>query len=336
MNSASLSTPLTIDTLLRDTFVSVLQLRAGTSAKDGLSLYQAAKHQIETVQSTLREAQYSEEVIADITYAQCAILDEAVMNRHLLDTNDKAYQTWVGIPLQIHFFNTLEAGEALYERIQSVMAQVAPNPLVIACFHRVLLLGFSGKFGANSQHPEREAIVQRLENLVQQMGQLPMQSDQHVFLGARKRHIWQLPTRNRWWIGLGFLTLFIYGLWWGFDYQLTAQLARVIPSQSMIEKQHLDVPIESKETETAVVPINNHDANIVDNKQVEALSVLDSDALNNTAQSVTRSQEAATELAPKMESTQLSSSTNNTLTPPVENEAPARVVKPKQSEVDRD
>lgn len=78
-----------------------------------------------------------------ITYAQCALLDETVLSRSGMDDGQAI---WMKDPLQSHFFNTLQAGELLYERMKQVLQEPAPAQAVLTCFHRVLLLGFRGRY----------------------------------------------------------------------------------------------------------------------------------------------------------------------------------------------
>lgn len=132
-----------IDVLLRDTFLTVVELRQGTSARHGQELYRHCLQQVEGVRERLTAAGFSQQDIEHITYAQCALLDETVLSR---DVMDDGQMVWLKNPLQSHFFNTLQAGELLYERMKRFLQEPAPTPAVLTCFHRVLLLGFRGRY----------------------------------------------------------------------------------------------------------------------------------------------------------------------------------------------
>lgn len=132
-----------IDALLRDTFLTVVELRQGTTVRHGIELYRHCQRQVELVRERLKDAGFSRENVEHITYAQCALLDETVLSRSGMDDGQAI---WMKNPLQSHFFNTLQAGELLYERMKQVLQEPAPAQAVLTCFHRVLLLGFRGRY----------------------------------------------------------------------------------------------------------------------------------------------------------------------------------------------
>ncbi len=70
-----------IDALMADTWLTVAQLRHGGRAPDGNELYKNCRAQVESVREALERAGYDSESITHISYAQCALLDEAVLNR---------------------------------------------------------------------------------------------------------------------------------------------------------------------------------------------------------------------------------------------------------------
>ena len=136
-------TDINIDALLRDTFLTVVELRQGTTVRHGMELYRHCQRQVELVRERLKDAGFSRESVEHITYAQCALLDETVLSRGGMDDGQAI---WMKDPLQSHFFNTLQAGELLYERMKQVLQEPAPAQAVLTCFHRVLLLGFRGRY----------------------------------------------------------------------------------------------------------------------------------------------------------------------------------------------
>ena len=97
-----------------------------------------------------------------ITYAQCALLDKTVLSRSGMDDGQAI---WMKNPLQSHFFNTLQAGELLYERMKQVLQEPAPAQAVLTCFHRVLLLGFRGRY-QDPAAPERDQLISTLNGQV--------------------------------------------------------------------------------------------------------------------------------------------------------------------------
>ncbi|RJL03091.1 type VI secretion system protein TssL, short form [Enterobacter chuandaensis] len=164
-----------IDALLAETWLTVAQLRHGGQITDGPALYAACKAQVESVREALDRVGFDAESIDHITYAQCALLDETVLNRRqepkaaVADINgtdatenhstddtfrdalnmtmlDAGQRAWRSAPLQAVYFGSLRAGEALYDRIAEILRHPAPEPAVLTCYQRVLALGFQGQY----------------------------------------------------------------------------------------------------------------------------------------------------------------------------------------------
>lgn len=149
-----------IDSLMTDTWLTVAQLRHGARAPDGQVLYKSCCAQVESVREALERAGYDNESITHISYAQCALLDEAVMNRKPVDADvDEGLKTWRAAPLQARYFGSLRAGGALYDRIAEVLRQPSPVEAVIICYQRVLALGFQGQFSLSGVGQEQRDEV---------------------------------------------------------------------------------------------------------------------------------------------------------------------------------
>lgn len=187
-------TDINIDALLRDTFLTVVELRQGTTVRHGMELYRHCQRQVELVRERLKDAGFSRESVEHITYAQCALLDETVLSRGGMDDGQAI---WMKDPLQSHFFNTLQAGELLYERMKQVLQEPAPAQAVLTCFHRVLLLGFRGL-------PETAVL------------NVPLSPRQHPLLHSP--FFWLVT-----------LTLVLAGVWWGLHYWLNVLVDELLP-----------------------------------------------------------------------------------------------------------
>ncbi|MFE4111803.1 type VI secretion system protein TssL, short form [Kosakonia sp. YIM B13611] len=176
-----------IDGLMADTWLTVAQLRHGARSPDGKALYTNCCAQVESVREALERAGYDSESIAHISYAQCALLDEAVMNRKpvsdgaeadLPDSEsateaqqkadmDEGIKAWRAAPLQARYFSSLRAGGALYDRIAQVLRQPSPVPAVLTCYQRVLALGFQGQFAlSGAEQTQREEVIAALNECV--------------------------------------------------------------------------------------------------------------------------------------------------------------------------
>ncbi|MEQ2026280.1 type VI secretion system protein TssL, short form [Xenorhabdus szentirmaii] len=212
---------LDIDELMAETWLMVVQLRHGVPALQGEALYQHCQLQVEKVQEQLQIAGYGHESIEHITYAQCALLDETVLGRQGENQEqDSGYQVWMKAPLQARFFNSLQAGEALYERIRSVLHQTAPDIAVLTCFHRVLQLGFQGQYGLQAIAPE-----QRTQTMAELSSRVPSFSAKPNGLLKRAKG----RRGSRWlrslWFWSFIVVLVVAGLWWGGHHYLQSLLA---------------------------------------------------------------------------------------------------------------
>ncbi|EPN9529412.1 type VI secretion system protein TssL, short form [Cronobacter malonaticus] len=205
--------PIDIDALLQDTWLTVISLRHGPvfqeGAGEGRVLWQQCVDNLEQVQKTLKAADYSEQSCQHILYAQCALLDEAAKSRGV---QDDACVQWYDRPLQGQFFGTINAGDALFERMRQVLREAAPDMAVLTCFHRVLMLGFMGGF-TSVNDPERLRLARELADRVPAFD-FPQERPLLASVPERRglsewlRH---MPVR----IGLAVLLLVV--LWWGLD-----------------------------------------------------------------------------------------------------------------------
>ncbi|MFI8418710.1 type VI secretion system protein TssL, short form [Serratia sp. NPDC078593] len=184
-----------IDALMAETWLTVAQLRHGGEVTDGPALYAACKGQVDSVREALKRAGFDSESIDHITYAQCALLDETVLNRKPIqrasasdageaeptgisssyeragDTQkvmlDAAQKAWRSAPLQTVYFGSLRAGGALYGRIAEVLRQPAPEPAVLTCYQRVLALGFQGQYSLSGVgQSRRDEVISALNERV--------------------------------------------------------------------------------------------------------------------------------------------------------------------------
>jgi type VI secretion system protein ImpK len=156
-----------IDELLRDSILVVVQLKAKADISSGHKLYELCKQQVTTVRETLYKAQYSQDVIDDISYALCALLDETVLLCHRDNPKNQNYDEWLGAPLQVIFFNTHNAGYDLFEKIRTRLKADKKDSFVLSCFDRVLGLGFQGEY-LDKPQMEREHLILALREAVKE------------------------------------------------------------------------------------------------------------------------------------------------------------------------
>ncbi|WP_294613259.1 type VI secretion system protein TssL, short form [uncultured Gilliamella sp.] len=158
---------LVIDELLRDSILVVVQLKTKADIPSVHKLYENCKQQVTTVREELYNAQYSQDVIDDISYALCALLDETVLLCDRDNPKNQDYDEWLGAPLQVVFFNTHNAGYDLFEKIRSRLKADIKETLVLSCFDRVLGLGFQGCY-LDKPQMEREHLILALREAVRE------------------------------------------------------------------------------------------------------------------------------------------------------------------------
>lgn len=153
-----------IDKLMAKTWLMVTQLKYGQYNPDSDSLYGNCCQQIDAVKSALNQTKMVPEDIEHILYAQCALLDKTAMEQ--LANNDEdsdTFYAWRVAPLQARYFSSLDAGDALWDRIRSVLGQAHPDDTVLTCFHRVLVLGFNVHTATMEPlSPERKLLIDKL------------------------------------------------------------------------------------------------------------------------------------------------------------------------------
>lgn len=149
--------PLLLPLALRDTALTVTGLANGAKPEAFAEFRALCDRQIHRLRDDLAAAKRTLDVIEDAVYAQCALLDEAALS-HLQGSDRDA---WESKPLQVQHFNSHDAGDELFRRIERRLAEPQPTLPLLAIFSAVLGLGFQGKFALTGAE-SREALVHAL------------------------------------------------------------------------------------------------------------------------------------------------------------------------------
>ena len=65
--------------------------------------------------------------------------------------------------MQVRYFSSLDTREALWDRIKSVLGQIAPDDAVLTCFHRVLMFGFNAhEATAEALTPQQKVLMDKI------------------------------------------------------------------------------------------------------------------------------------------------------------------------------
>jgi type VI secretion system protein ImpK len=194
--------PSLIDEIFYPCWLMVSQLRNGQEISDGEALYRRACGWMDSAREALSRAGFSEVSCDHMLYTQCALLDESVMNRQ---KQDSGYAKWLKDPLQARYFNTLNAGEELWERIRTVLQEPAPDTAVLTCFYRALTLGFVGRYREQGDE-RREDVVRKLSQLVP-----PFASAQETPIVSRSLRL--RSGRKTYWLSWVLGTAILVALW---------------------------------------------------------------------------------------------------------------------------
>ena len=155
------SSPTLLPLALRDTALTVTHLASAAQPQAFGVFAERCDTQIAQLRAELAAAGSAPDVIDDAVYAQCALLDETALK--YLQGYDR--DAWEREPLQVRYFNSHDAGDALIQRIERRLAEPQPVLPLLAVFSAVLGLGFQGKFalhGAESRAALMRAINERL------------------------------------------------------------------------------------------------------------------------------------------------------------------------------
>lgn len=209
-----------IDALLQDTWLLVVEVNRIDKLKECQQLWRRCLELVETLRDRLGEAGLSQRSIDLINHAQSALLDETVLN-HSQGTEREA---WLKEPLQARLFNAHQAGESLYEQIREVLREPSPNPHVLTAFHRVLMLGFKGRYTIDD--PEREQLLASLDALVP-----PLRSNR-VLLGKTGGRRASAAWRYSPWRHALLAGVLLSVVWWGLDLALGDLLETLLPDQA--------------------------------------------------------------------------------------------------------
>lgn len=145
----------------RDTALAVSLLSAGQAyPENAASWYEYCQTLINRLKKSLQEDGYSTAEVEEISYAQCALLDEVALK--FLQGQDR--DVWEREPLQVHFFASHNAGDVLCDHIQKQAQALKPNIHLIETYSTLLGLGFRGRYAIEDDRVVRDVIA-RLNQL---------------------------------------------------------------------------------------------------------------------------------------------------------------------------
>ncbi|WP_051711640.1 DotU/TssL family secretion system protein [Andreprevotia chitinilytica] len=209
--------------MLRDTALQVALLSQQAEVPSMTIWRTRCTGLIEQLRQAMRNQHYDEAMIAEVSYAQCALLDEAAL-RHLPDhqRND-----WESEPLQVRFFGSYNAGDVVYERIDALLRQSEPPAQLVELYSTLLGLGFLGRY-PDADNQQRQRIVATLARLSKIDGQ-----DDSQLLIVHARRGWRIPWRALSPLSWAVISIGLtIGFWVLLDRQLDQAVTRLTQPQA--------------------------------------------------------------------------------------------------------
>lgn len=141
--------------LLRDTALLVTSLSAGGTVADAHALRNHCRQLIERLSHALEQRGYPEDVRQEALVAQCGLLDETALR--YLPTDSRA--GWELKPLQVELFKLHEAGETVFDQLQTRMHERSPQFDLLECYAAILGMGFVGRYAREGEVKRTELIA---------------------------------------------------------------------------------------------------------------------------------------------------------------------------------
>ncbi len=203
----------------RDTALQVVLLGEEAEIPDAQHWHQTGIRLVEELRSGLAESGLPSALVDQISYAQCALLDESALNR-ATRASSGARDVWEAEPLQVRFFGNYSAGEVLFERMATLLRQPAPDAALLETYLIILRLGFLGRFTA-IQDADRQNLLQALERALPSV-RLP---ELHIEEGKASWWLRLSVLGLCWWTLIALVGALL--LWLLLDHQLDALVAGV-------------------------------------------------------------------------------------------------------------
>ena len=152
----------TIGALLRDTALQVVMLSDGATIPEPSQWRERGIELVLDLQRRMSDAGVDPDIATEISYAQCALLDENAL-RCAASAGDDARRIWESEPLQVKFFGSYNAGETVYQRIAALLHRPSPDRWLVDAYRTILGLGFLGRY-PREDDPERQDVMRALDD----------------------------------------------------------------------------------------------------------------------------------------------------------------------------
>lgn len=229
--AANRTSATSIRDLLRDTALLVTRLSQGGHTEDAATLRQRCQQLMASFSAALDQRGFAADVREDAEYAQCGLLDEAVLR----NLSAKSKPVWDAQPLQVERFGKHDAGERVFERLQQRMREAAPNIGLLECYSAILGMGFMGRY-AREGEAKRSALIASLNAQLEKVrsegsrrGERPAAS-QPFLVDRTSRRLADWFYRLSPWAIAGLACVAAAVIWLIWAHVLDAQLAHLAPT----------------------------------------------------------------------------------------------------------
>lgn len=141
-------------------FTLILQLRGAPYSGTPDVLRRRVKDLLERASREARQASASSDDVEMAVFALVAFLDEAI-----LSTDWPQKEKWLAKPLQLEMYERFDAGEAFFERLESLREKPESRFEVLEVYYLCMALGFKGKYRFHGQDQLRMLIEETYAQL---------------------------------------------------------------------------------------------------------------------------------------------------------------------------
>lgn len=214
-----------VNTTTQEVFNALGQLRAAGPAAQPIPdvLHARLKTFVERAMRNAVEAGFNQRDAHDIGYVLSALADEVVLSLGI----DGVRDFWIPRLLQLQLFNENTAGDGVFLRIQSMLAD-SSRAEVLRVYYSALLFGFRGRYAIRGGEIELADVIERTAYALRQFGAMasPPLSPSAVAKAAKSKTGRRFPIV---WISAVVLVLSL-GLF-GLLIYLGADQAKVVAEQ---------------------------------------------------------------------------------------------------------
>jgi type VI secretion system protein ImpK len=155
-----------VNEVTRDVLSTVGQLRSAEEATLGepSALHSQMRSLVTDAMRTAATLGFAQHDVRDIGYALTALVDEVIMLK-----GAQLRDFWAAHMLQLELFNEATAGQGLFDRVQTLIAD--PTRIeVLQVYYLVLLFGFQGKFRVRGGEIELADLTDRVRDAIRRAG----------------------------------------------------------------------------------------------------------------------------------------------------------------------